>query len=351
MHFLPFLYIKKVIGLIEKLYYSLLNLINFIIVFLSGYNLVIIDNLSNSKIEKLDTIKGYNKFNSKIFFYSIDLVNWKDLDFVYKDLVNLSESINQINSIDIIIHLAGLKAVGESVSKPLEYYQNNLVSTLNLIKLMELYKIKNLIFSSSSTVYGSASPPYLETTQTGLGITNPYGRSKFIQEEMLKDIQYSHPDWNIVLLRYFNPIGNLGTDLKEDPNGIPNNLFPYLVKVYKGELTELTIFGSDYETRDGTCSRDFVHVVDLANAHKVCSDNLIRNKISGLKIYNVGTGTDTTVLQLIKSFEKVNNCKLNYKFGSRRQGDLESSYSDVKLIAKELGWIAKYSIDDCVKID
>lgn len=315
----------------------------------SGYNLVIIDNLCNSKIQKLDIIKEYNKFEkSKIFFYPIDLVNWNELYLTYNNLINLSGGINQI---DIIIHLAGLKAVGESIKKPLEYYQNNLISTLNLIKLMELYEIKNFIFSSSATVYGSELPPCYENSQTGINITNPYGRSKFIQEEMLKDIQYAHPDWNIILLRYFNPIGHLNSKFKEEPNGIPNNLFPYLVKVFQKQLDTLTIFGSDYETRDGTCSRDFLHVVDLANAHKVCSDYLATNKITGLKIYNVGTGIDTTVLELIKSFERINRCKLKYKFGPRRPGDLKSVYSNVQLIENELGWKAKYSIDDCVKID
>lgn len=305
------------------------------------YNLIIIDNLSNSKIDKLDEIKKFNTNNNKILFYNFDLINF----------TTLSDCLENINlTINVIIHLAGFKAVSESIINPILYYENNLISTINLIKIMEIYKIKNLIFSSSSTVYGSSSVPYTEKSSTGIGITNPYGRSKFIQEEMLKDIIISKPDWNIVSLRYFNPIGHLDNNLKEEPNGIPNNLFPFLLKVHRSELNELTIFGSDYNTIDGTCTRDFIHVVDLANAHLVCCNNLINGNISGLKTYNVGTGNDTSVLELINAFEKVNNTKIKWKFGSRRPGDLEKSYCNVDLINEELGWHAKYDINDCVKI-
>ena len=305
------------------------------------YNLIIIDNLSNSKIDKLDEIKKFNTNNNEILFYNFNLINF----------TALSDCLKNINlTINVIIHLAGFKAVSESIINSTLYYENNIISTINLIKIMEIYKIKNLIFSSSSTVYGSSSVPYTEKSLTGIGITNPYGRSKFIQEEMLKDIIISNPDWNIVLLRYFNPIGHLDNNLKEEPNGIPNNLFPFLLKVHRGELNELTIFGSDYNTRDGTCARDFVHVVDLANAHLVCCNNLINGNISGLKTYNVGTGNDTSVLELINAFEKVNNTKIKWKFGSRRPGDLEKSYCNVDLINEELGWHAKYDINDCVKI-
>lgn len=309
----------------------------------NNYDIIIMDNLSNSKIEKLEKIKKFNQNNNFIHFYEIDLVNFEAFDNIINNLYEENKKI------DVVIHLAGLKAVGESIKLPLEYYENNLVSTLNLIKIMENYDIKNLIFSSSATVYGTAQVPYYETSDTGKGITNPYGRSKFIQEEILKDISVAHQDWNIVLLRYFNPVGHLNNDFKEDPNGIPNNLFPYLVKVHNGALPILNVFGSDYDTRDGTCTRDFIHVGDLANAHQVCSDFILKNKV-GLKIYNVGTGKDTSVLELIKSFEKVNNTKLNYKFSDRRNGDLECCYANVDLINKELGWKAKYNIDDCVNI-
>lgn len=314
--------------------------------FKNNWDILILDNLSNSSIDKFDIIKKHNINNCDIKLEVVNLVDINKFDLI------LNNYISQNNKkIDLVIHLAGLKAVGESINLPIKYYENNIISTINLVKLMEKYNIGNLIFSSSSTVYGSALTPYFENTQTGQGITNPYGRSKYLQEEILKDILKAKKDWNICLLRYFNPIGQLNLELKEEPNGIPNNLFPYLVKVHKGELKELIVFGQDYVTRDGTCSRDFIHVVDLANAHLVCGNAMCKCKISGLKIYNVGTGLDTTVLELIGEYENVNQTKLNYKFGPRRQGDLMISYSNVKLIEKELGWKAKYSITDCVKID
>lgn len=308
-----------------------------------NYDIVIIDNLSNSKIDKLDKIKKYNKFNRNISFYNIDLVNFEVVD----DIISLFYKTG--NKIDIIIHLAGLKAVSESIKLPLLYYKNNITITLNLINIMEKYNIINFIFSSSATVYGTSNVPYFENSETGKGITNPYGKSKFIQEEILKDISSSHQDWNIVILRYFNPINHMNNDFGDDPHGIPNNLFPYILKVHNKELSTLNIYGSDYNTRDGTCSRDFIHVVDLANAHLICSNYIICNKTK-LKIYNVGTGKDTTVLELIKKFEKINNVKLNYVFSERRSGDLESSYSNVDLIYHDLGWQAKHNIDNCMKI-
>ena len=312
----------------------------------NNWDLLIFDNLSNSHTEKITKIQKYNVYKCDIKFEILDLVDIHKFDNALNNYIN-----EKNKQIDLVIHLAGLKAVGESIDLPIKYYENNLISTINLIKLMEKYNITNLIFSSSATVYGTSQTPYFEHTQTGLGISNPYGKSKYIQEEILKDICIAKKNWNICLLRYFNPIGHLNMELKEDPNGIPNNLFPYLVKVYKGELKELTIFGKDYETRDGTCSRDFVHVVDVANAHLVCGEAMCDKKINGLKIYNIGTGLDTTVLELIKTFENQNKIKLNYKFGLRRQGDLKSSYSNVDLIFNELGWKAKYTISDCVKIN
>ncbi len=311
----------------------------------NNYNILILDNLSNSSIDKLNQINKLNTNGCKITFELIDMVDFENFNKCIHDYIGTN------NSIDLVIHLAGLKAVGESINKPTKYYENNLISTINLIKIMEKYNITNLIFSSSSTVYGSANVPYKEQTPTGIDITNPYGRSKYLQEEILKDIMIANKHWNIVLLRYFNPIGHLNLNFKEDPNGIPNNLFPYLLKVHNGELGELTVFGNDYNTRDGTCSRDFIHVVDLANAHLICGSAITENKIMGLKIYNVGTGTDTTVMELIDAFETINKTKLRYKFGPRRQGDLVSSYSNVELIQNELGWKAKYNIFDCVKIN
>lgn len=307
-----------------------------------NYNVIILDNLSNSKIEKLDIIKKYSSNSSNLFFYLVDLANWTDLKKCFEDI-----QLKFSSQIDIIIHLAGLKAVSESIDNPTLYYDNNLSSTLNILKLMEMANITNLIFSSSATVYGNSPVPYTEQSITGNGITNPYGRSKYLQEEILKDIAVTHKNWNIVLLRYFNPVSHINPDFKEDPNGIPNNLFPYLLKVHSGQLDTLTIFGNDYNTRDGTCTRDFIHVCDLANAHAVCSNKMIGENI-GLKIYNVGTGTDTSVLELITLFEKVNQTKLNWKFGPKRSGDLVKSYSNVDLITNELGWKSKFNIVDCV---
>jgi UDP-glucose 4-epimerase len=315
----------------------------------NNYDIIIIDNLSNSKIEKLNFIKKFNIHNNKIFFYNIDLLNYNDLENCLNNYINLL--FDDLKKIDMIIHLAGYKAVGESIKYPETYYQNNILSTLNIILIMKKFNINNLIFSSSSTIYGNhLKPPYDENMDTGIDLTNPYAKTKYFQEEILKDLENANKSMNIVILRYFNPIGSLNSDFKEEPKGIPNNLFPYLLKVYNGELDELVIFGSDYNTRDGTCTRDFIHVVDLAKAHIVCCENILMNKISGLKIYNVGTGKDVSVLELIKTFENINNTKINYKFGPKRSGDLESSFSNVDLIYKELGWKTKFTIEDCVKI-
>ena len=305
-------------------------------------NIIIIDNLSNSNVKKFDIIKKHNKHNNDVLFYELDLIDYSKL---YKIIHELNKKI------DIIIHLAGLKSVSESISIPIKYYENNLTTTINLFKIMEEFNITNFIFSSSSTVYGDAIAPYDEKTPTGIGITNPYGRSKFIQEEMIKDISNKNENWNIVILRYFNPIGHYNIELKEDPSGIPNNLFPYLLKVYLGEIKELSIFGMDYDTRDGTCSRDFIHVVDLSNAHNLSCDCILNGNIRGLKIYNVGTGVDVTVLELINAFEKENNVKINYKFAPRRPGDLKTSYSNVDLIYNDLHWKSKYTIKDCVNLN
>lgn len=304
---------------------------------LNNYNIIIVDNLSNSKINKLDVIHKYKK-NNAIHFYKYDITNFELLNEIFEN-----------HTIDIVVHLAGYKSVNESIVQPNKYFRNNLISTMNLIDIMNKHNCNNLIFSSSATVYGTEQVPYFEHSQTGIGITNAYGRSKFIQEEMLYDIAYSNPKINIIILRYFNPIGSLNKEFAEEPNGVPNNLFPYIVKVYNNELPYLNIFGNNYSTRDGTCTRDFIHVLDLANAHLVCSNHMLKNKI-GLKIYNVGTGKDTSVLELINAFEKVNNVKLNYKITDKRNGDIERSYSNTELIFIDLGWKAKYDINDCVKI-
>lgn len=307
------------------------------------YNVIIIDNLINSKIEKLDKLKNIipeEEYN-KLKFIKMDMLNIVELDELFKS-----------NKIDIVIHLAGLKSVGESVSQPIYYYENNLVSTLNLVKIMEKYNCYNLIFSSSATVYGNLKAPYDENMDVGQGITNPYGKSKYMQEEILKDLYKSNSSWNIILLRYFNPVSQKDILLREEPNGIPNNLFPYLVRVHNGELPILNIFGNDYETKDGTCIRDFIHVYDLAMGHVAACDKIIDNTINkiGLKIYNLGTGNGISVKELIEAFEKVNNTKLNYKYVDRREGDLDVSFANCNLAERELNWKSIKTINDLVRL-
>jgi UDP-glucose 4-epimerase len=305
------------------------------------YNIVIIDNLANTSLNKLDKIESlidYRK-NENISFYQIDLLDINKVDKVFEN-----------NKIDIVIHLAGLKSVGESVCNPIYYYETNLLSTINLIKVMEKYNCKNLIFSSSATVYGNQNVPYKEDMNTGNGITNPYGKSKHMQEEFLKDLYTSNNDWNIIILRYFNPISQKCELLKETPNGIPNNLFPYLIKVYNEELPILNIFGNDYNTVDGTCVRDFIHVVDLAQGHISACNYIFQNSKCGLKIYNLGSGKGISVKELIDAFEKVNETKLNYTYCNRRNGDLAESYANVFLAEKELNWKTKKDIYDMVKL-
>jgi UDP-glucose 4-epimerase len=304
------------------------------------YKIIIIDNLSNSSVDMLNTIlqNKTNNINS-LHFLEMDMTNYNDLDNLFREY-----------KIDIVIHLAGLKSVGESVKKPIHYYENNMISTINLIKVMNIFHCKNLIFSSSSTVYGTTTPPYKETSSTGIGITNPYGRSKYMQEQILHDLYKSDSSWNITILRYFNPISQKNIALKENPNGIPSNLFPYLVKVYTGELSILNIYGNNYNTPDRTCIRDFIHVQDLANGHITVCEFLLKNKKTGFKIYNLGTGKGVSVKELISKFEENNNTKIKYHFTERRPGDLEISYADVSLIYKELGWKTQYSIDDMVTL-
>jgi UDP-glucose 4-epimerase len=303
------------------------------------YKIIIIDNLSKSSINMVKTIlqNKTNNMNS-LHFQEMDMTNYNDLDNLFREY-----------KIDIVIHLAGLKSVGESIKNPIHYYQHNMISTINLIKVMNIFHCKNLVFSSSSTVYGNANTPYKETSPTGIGITNPYGRSKYMQEQILKDLYKSDPSWNIVILRYFNPISQKNISLKEKSNGIPSNLFPYLVKVHTGELNILNIYGNNYNTPDGTCVRDFIHVQDLANGHIEVCTFLLKNKV-GLKIYNLGTGKGVSVKELITAFEKNNNTIINHHFTERRPGDLEISYADVSLIYNELGWKTLYSIEDMVTL-
>jgi len=304
-----------------------------------GYSCVLVDNLSNSKKEVVGKIE--NMTNKQVKFYQIDLLDLENFERIFTE-----------NKIEGVIHFAGLKAVGESVSAPLKYYENNLVSTLNLLKLMKKYFVKKLIFSSSSTVYGDASVPMTEISHVGNGITNPYGRTKYIIELILRDGCMSDKDLQIIALRYFNPVGAHPSGLiGENPNNIPNNLMPFVTKVafqnnsntFLGEVyKEVKIFGNDYKTIDGTGARDYIHVVDLAQAHVLAYENLEK----GYDVINLGTGRSTTVLELIKTYESINSVIIPYKFVERRDGDNDESYCCPKKAKEKLGWVAQKSIAD-----
>lgn len=298
------------------------------------FTVVVVDNLSNSSryvIDRIFQITGRNPV-----FYELDVCDSK------------LEDIFLNHKIDSVIHLAGLKAVNESIHLPIKYYDVNLCATINLIKCMEQAHCYNLIFSSSATVYGSSPSPLTEQSQTGIGISNPYGRSKHIIEQMLSDLCYSNPKWNVITLRYFNPIGADESGLiGEHPNNIPNNLMPYLLRVVHSQYSVLNIFGSDYDTEDGTCQRDFIHVTDLALAHIASLNYKPVNQ--NYNYFNIGTGQPVSVLQLIHTFIKINKCKLPYKFVDRRPGDLHIVYCDNSKAIKELNWAPTRSLEDMCK--
>jgi UDP-glucose 4-epimerase len=297
----------------------------------NGNEIIIVDNLCNSSEAVLDRIKEITGKKPK--FYKCDLLNESDVERVFLE-----------NKIDSVIHFAALKAVGESVSMPLEYYHNNLTSTLNLLKLMKKFNVKNFVFSSSATVYGEAKiNPIPE--EAPLSVTNPYGKTKLMIEDMLRDLYKSDNSWNIALLRYFNPVGAHKSGLiGEEPKGIPNNLMPYINKVAIGALKELNVYGDDYSTHDGTGVRDYIHVVDLAKGHLKALDKL--NEYPGLVTYNLGTGKGYSVLDLVKAFEKASGKKITYKIVERRAGDIATCYADSKKAQEELGWRAEKSIDE-----
>ena len=301
----------------------------------NNYEVIIVDNLCNSKIEVLDKIKKITGKNVK--FYQEDVCNKEALDKIFTE-----------NNIDGVIHFAGLKAVGESVEKPLLYYRNNLDSTLSLLETMNKYNCKKIVFSSSATVYGDPTVlPITEKCKVG-GTTNPYGTSKLMQEQILKDLYIADNTWSIAILRYFNPIGAHSSGLiGENPNGIPNNLMPYIIKVAMGELPCLNVFGNDYDTKDGTGVRDYIHVVDLAKGHIKAIEKI--NKETGIDYYNLGTGHGYSVLDLVKTFEKVNNIKVNYKITERRKGDIATCYADPTYAKEKLGWKAEYEIEKMCK--
>ncbi len=296
----------------------------------SGYDVVVVDNLSNSSeisLKRVAKITG-----KEVPFYKADILDRAAMTDIFAKEKPAA-----------VIHFAGLKAVGESVQKPWEYYENNIAGTLTLVDVMRKAGCKNIIFSSSATVYGNpAQIPITEECPKGQ-CTNPYGWTKSMLEQILSDIQKADPEWNVILLRYFNPIGahKSGT-IGENPNGIPNNLMPYITQVAVGKLKELGVFGNDYDTPDGTGVRDYIHVVDLARGH-VKALKKIEEK-AGLKIYNLGTGQGYSVLDIVKNFEEANGVKIPYVIKPRRAGDIATCYSDASLAKKELGWEAEYGI-------
>lgn len=296
-----------------------------------GYETVVIDNLYNSSEKSLDRVEAITGVKPKFYFGDV-----RDEDLLRRIFTE--------NEIEYVIHFAGLKAVGESCKKPLFYYDNNLNGTLVLVKVMTEYNCKNLVFSSSATVYGTPERlPLDETCRIG-GTTNPYGTSKYFQEIMLTDICKADPDWNVILLRYFNPVGAHESGLiGEDPDGIPNNLMPYVAKVAIGELKEVGVFGNDYPTPDGTGVRDYIHVVDLAKGHVAAIEKV---KTKGVHIYNLGTGVGYSVLDVIKAFSKACGRELPYVIKPRRDGDVASNYADSSKAKSELGWQAELNLDD-----
>jgi UDP-glucose 4-epimerase len=301
----------------------------------AGYEVTIIDNLSNSKVDVVDKIETITGLRPD--FKKIDLRDYNKL-----------EELFQKEKFEAVIHFAGLKAVGESTEKPLLYYENNVSGSINLFGLMNKYGVKNLIFSSSATVYGEpAKVPITEDFPTQP--MNPYGETKLMIEQICRDLYSSDNSWNIVLLRYFNPVGCHSSGLiKEDPLGIPNNLFPFIMQVIDGRREYLNVFGDDYPTPDGTGVRDYIHVVDLALGHLKALETI--EKLRGLRTYNLGTGKGYSVLEVIKAFEEINGVRVNHKIVARRQGDVSICYADSKKAEEELGWKANRGLEEMVVI-
>ncbi len=301
----------------------------------NGYEPVIVDNLVNSKLEVLNRLEKITGVRPK--FYQYDVRDEANLDKIFSE-----------NKIFAVIHFAGLKAVGESIQKPQLYYDNNIGSSEVLLRVMAKHNVKKLVFSSSATVYGNPKRvPIYETDPIG-ETTNPYAETKVRIEYMLKDLYAKDKSWDLAILRYFNPIGAHKSGLiGEDPQGIPNNLMPYVTQVAVGKLPQLSIFGDDYDTRDGTCIRDYIHVVDLARGHVLTLKKLEENP--GLVIYNLGTGVGTSVLELVHAFEEANHLKINYKIAPRRGGDIPVCYANVDKAFKEIGFKTEFNIVDCCR--
>lgn len=300
----------------------------------AGHEVEILDNLFNSKIEVLDKIEQLTGTKPK--FHQVDLLDYAGLKSVFTSV-----------QFDSVIHFAGLKAVGESVEKPLEYYENNVGGTINLLKCMRETNVKQIIFSSSATVYGvQDSPEYVETMTTGGQLSNPYGRTKYFIEEILKDTCVADPKFEAALLRYFNPIGAHPSGLLgEDPNGIPNNLMPIVMQVARGKREKLGVYGNDYPTKDGTCRRDYIHVVDLAKGHMAMLDHMKK----GVSIYNLGSGEPNSVMEVISAFEKASGKDLPYEVVDRRAGDLPEFWANPSKAKAELNWQTELTVDDAMK--
>ena len=298
----------------------------------NGFSIVVMDNIANSS---MDAVKAISTITGKQFpFYQCDMLDKDAFEKVFTE-----------NKIDAVIHFAALKAVGESVQKPLEYYTNNLTGTLNLLQLMHKYSVKKLVFSSSATVYGSKNTvPFKEDMPIG-GTTNPYGTTKVMTEQILQDICVADKEMKVALLRYFNPIGAHPSGLiGENPNGIPNNLMPYIAQVAAGVLPCLSVYGDDYDTPDGTGVRDYIHVCDLARGH-ICALKKL-DSVSGCEIYNLGTGHGSSVLEVVHAFERASGKKVNYQIAPRRAGDIATCYADASKAKREFDWEAKYTLDD-----
>lgn len=299
------------------------------------HEVIIVDNLSNSKMDVLDKIKQITGVLPS--FYQIDMLDKEAFEKVFIT-----------HRFDAVIHFAGLKAVGESVAKPLEYYRNNLDSTLTLLELMLKYAVKNLVFSSSATVYGTPTHVPLSEKDPIGGTTNPYGTTKLMIEYILKDFAIANPSFKALCLRYFNPVGAHPSGLiGEDPKGVPNNLMPYISKVAAGKLAYLSVYGDDYKTTDGTGVRDYIHVVDLAIGHLLAIENI--SKINGYDAINLGTGKGTSVLELVHAYEEVNHVKVPYQIKERRPGDVDENYADVSKAHQLLGFKTKYTIKEACK--
>lgn len=300
----------------------------------SGYEIIVVDNFSNSKLESLQRVREIT--GKQFTVYEANLQDKEILKKIFRD-----------NKIEAVIHFAGLKAVGESVQLPLRYYENNLIGTIHLCEVMKEYGVKRIVFSSSATVYGMPEKVPIEETSS-LRATNPYGRTKQMIEEILQDLRVSDPEWSVALLRYFNPIGaHKSGRIGEDPNGIPNNLLPYISQVAAGKLEQLNVFGNDYPTPDGTGVRDYIHVVDLSKGHLKALEKVLNS--TGIEAYNLGTGNGYSVLEIIAAFEAATGKKIRYQIIDRRTGDIAACYANPAKAQIELGWVAEKGIAEMCK--